>query len=116
MFKKGIFLSVIIAATSACEPEVSEVNYQTAGQTPGMCSLDVYSEGLTISDRFKVLGEISVRDTGFTTNCSQDVVMSKIRNAACASGADAIQMFNVMHPSMAYSTCFQANARFIQYE
>lgn len=116
MLKKGVIIAGIIAATSGCEPEVREVNYQTAGQTPGMCSLDVYSEGLTVSERFKVLGEISVRDTGFTTNCSQDVVMSKIRKAACASGADAIQMFNVMHPSLAYSTCFQANARFIKYE
>jgi hypothetical protein len=80
-----------------------------------MCNLDVYSEGLTVSENFKVIGEISVRDSGFTINCSQELVMSKIRNAACAADADAIQMFNVEPPSLLGSTCFQANARFLEY-
>ena len=80
------------------------------------CDLDVYSEGLTVSEKFKVIGEISVRDTGFSLNCSSEVVISKIKAQACQAGADAIQLFDVEHPHWAKSWCFQASARFLKYD
>ena len=113
---KKLLAILLLTFAVSCSPSVKTVNYGTAGQTASMCKLDVYSEGLTISETYKVLGEISVRDTGFSVNCGVDVVLNKIKTAACDSGADAIQLFNVIQPSWSGSLCFQANARFISYE
>ena len=107
-------LSLLVLA--ACAPSVKTVNYKTAGQTEGMCELDVFSEGLTVSESYKVLGEVSVRDTGFSINCGEDVIMNNIKTAACEAGADGIQLFNVTHPAWYASTCFQADARFLSYK
>ena len=108
-------LVVTSGLLAGCDVEETTVDYTTSTETGSACNLDVYSEGLTVSERFKVIGEISVRDTGFTINCSQDLVMSRIRTAACSADADAIQMYNVQPPSLMGSTCFQANARFLKY-
>ena len=113
---KKLLIGLSLTFAVSCAPSIKTVNYDTAGQTASMCKLDVYSEGLTISETYKLLGEISVRDTGFSLNCGADVVLKKIKTAACDSGADAIQLFNVIQPSWTVSTCFQANARFISYK
>lgn len=112
-----IFFVFLVGATFliSCQPSVKTVNYEIDGSSGATCELDVYSEGLTISEDFKVIGEIEVRDTGFSLNCGKEVVMSKIKNEACAVEANAIQMFDVVQPSWWGSTCFQANARFIKY-
>ena len=115
---RQIFMASLVATAglmAGCDVEETTIDYTTSMETGSACNLDVYSEGLTVSERFKVIGEISLRDTGFTINCSQDLVMSRIRTAACSAGADAIQMYNVQPPSLLGSTCFQANARFLKY-
>ena len=53
--KLAYILPLSIIALTACAPSVKTVNYNTAGQTAGMCELDVYSEGLTVSDPTKYL-------------------------------------------------------------
>ena len=107
---------VCVGLLAGCEPSVKSVNYEQAGETPQMCELDVYAEGLTVSETYKVVGQVEVSDTGFSINCGQDVVMTKIKTKACEANADAIQMLWVSHPSWYGSTCFQAGARFLKYD
>jgi len=104
-----------LALLAGCEPSVHVVDYSNDQVTGATCDLDIYSQGLTVSESFKVIGEISVRDTGFSLNCGKEVVMSKIKTAACEANADAVQLFNVEHPSWRSSTCFQADGRFLKY-
>ena len=113
----GLILSVLaIGFFAGCNTSVTTVDYTTSTKTGAACDLDVYTDGLMISRPVLAIGAISVRDSGFTLNCSQEVVMSQIRNAACEAGADAIQMVNVVPPSFFGSSCFQASARFLQYQ
>tara|TARA_B100000780_G_C20871643_1_gene346661 strand:- start:211 stop:543 length:333 start_codon:yes stop_codon:yes gene_type:complete len=105
-----------LTVLNGCGTSEHVVNYETSGNlSGGSCDLDVYSEGITVSENYKIIGEISIRDSGFSTNCGQEAVMSKIKSAACGAKADAFQMFNVQHPIWYGSTCFQASARFLKY-
>ncbi len=112
--KKLFFFLPVLGFVTACSTSDQVVSY-ASGKQPReeYCELDVYAEGLTVSESYKVIGEMSVTDTGFSLNCSADIVIPKIKKAACEAGADAIQLFNVKQPSWDSSTCFQASARFL---
>lgn len=116
MHQRLIVSLLAIGFFTGCNTAVTTVDYTTSTETGAMCDLDVYTDGLMISRPVMAIGAVSVRDSGFTLNCSQEVVMSQIRNAACEAGADAIQMVNVMPPSFFGSSCFQASARFLKYQ
>lgn len=112
--KLTIILLISISLT-ACAPSISSVKYnpQVIGK-PRNCQVDIYFENQRIDRPVKVVGEIKVDDTGFSANCDAQTVHNIIRIKACEAAADAIQLFNVRHPD-AWSTCYRANAIFLQY-
>jgi len=114
------FLTIIIAVLfllAGCATSDQYVRYQIANDPkPDNCELDIYTQNLELHKKTQVIGEIQIRDTGFSVNCDSLTVMTKIKTMACKEGADAIHIYNVIHPSWTRSTCFQANARFLKYE
>jgi len=110
------FIAFVLCLSAGCSPSVSRVRFvEPRNSKPSNCSLDMYAEGESIPRSVTLLGEIDVSDTGLSLNCSADDVLRIIRAEGCALGADAVQLFNVRHPSPR-STCFQASARFYIYK
>lgn len=111
------FILVFTLFIVGCATTDQYVRYQsTVSSKPKNCKLDIYSENLELHKKTQVIGEVQIRDTGFSVNCDSETVMSKIKTMACKEGADAIHVYKVRHPSWSGSTCFQANARFLKYE
>lgn len=110
-------LIVILFFLAGCATSDQYVRYQdTNTPKPENCDLDIYSQNLELHKKTQVIGEIQIKDTGFSVNCDSETVMAKIKIIACKEGADAIHIYNVRHPSWSASTCFQANARFLKYD
>ena len=108
---------VILFSMVGCATSDQYIRYHAlSSPKPENCELDIYSQNLELHKETQVIGEIQIRDTGFSVNCDSDTVMAKIKAMACKEGADAIHIFNVRHPSWSGSTCFQANARFLKYD
>lgn len=105
-----------VVALAGCSTSDKFVRYvENTNSKPSNCALDVYSENLELNRKTKVIAEMSVTDTAFSVNCSASTVVQKIKEKACSEGADAIHLYDVVHPNWRGSTCFQAKARFLIY-
>ncbi|RWU07927.1 hypothetical protein EGC76_11820 [Pseudidiomarina gelatinasegens] len=112
---KNIFV-LILLTLSGCSASNHYVRYQDGLESKSEnCAIDFYSENLELHRKTQVIGEIQIRDTGFSLSCDAETVIKQIKEKACTEGADAIHLYNVSHPSWRGSTCFQANARFLKY-
>jgi hypothetical protein len=111
-----VLLAVTLIFSSTCAPKVSTVQFTPAlNAKESNCELDTYIEGRSTPDRVKVIGEIKVGDTGLSVNCDADTVLGIIRKKACAAGADAIYLSNIIPPGER-GTCFWADAQLLLYE
>lgn len=108
---------VLVVIVSGCATSQHYVKYQEGRESKEPdCAIDFYTQNLELNRKTQVIGEIRIADTGFSTNCDAESVMKTIKAKACEEGADAIQLFDVRHPSWSDSTCFQASARLLIYQ
>ncbi len=113
---KRIPAALLALALLACAPKVSETWWAegTAPKSPD-CKLDVYEPGLLPTDHsLPVIGEINIRDSGFTVNCGRTRIRQMLRERACAAGADAIEITQEKNPDL-LSSCYRVKARLIRY-
>ena len=118
--KKTLLLTTLLLLTGGvvgCAPSQHYVEYQGRQEAKVKnCALDVYTQGLELHKKTQVIGEMQIVDTGFSVNCDAETVMKQIKAKACEEGAEAIHLYDIRHPSLSGSTCFQANARFLIYQ
>jgi S1-C subfamily serine protease len=109
-------ISAVVLSSSCTGPGIRTVQYSNSGNSKGEnCQVDVFREGRPIDKEFKVLGEISAYDTGFSARCGEYDIVKIMKDKACFYGADAIQIYDVREPDFFGSTCWRAKARFLAY-
>lgn len=57
------------------------------------------------------IGDIKIGDSGFTTDCGYNKVVSDAINSAKSAGANIIQIIEVKKPSVLGSTCYRIKAK-----
>ncbi len=55
------------------------------------------------------LGQVSLRDGGFTTNCDEAEAMRVLREEACQAGANLVYIYQERQPNFG-STCYRCEA------
>lgn len=106
--KKIIFLltGLLLAACSTSK-QTSVINYATP--LPVNTTVEIRGIGQNIPDGAKLLGSISVGDSGFTTQCSYQEVIRDAINMARDMGGNVLQITEHKEPDI-WSSCHRIKA------
>jgi hypothetical protein len=111
--KKTLVLTIIITLLINCSPKITRMGYNENKNKTAQCDV-IIKENATIDETMgKVIGEIKVGDTGFSTNCDEEKVMRILKEEACSIGADIINIKEIERPDLA-SSCYRVTAEFIK--
>ncbi len=122
MSSRLTLLTVVIVTGVSCAAGVSQINYLSRPERPANCQLDVYQPKTEVPNPYSIVSEVSLKDTGLSTDCDSTRMMSVFRERACAVGADAIQFYDIQSPDVStvhgyvINTCASGSARFIAYD
>jgi S1-C subfamily serine protease len=101
--------------TASCAPSVKYQALQPAAPPKGLADpVDVYVDDSKIPPGVTLLGELRVGDSGFSTGCDLNTVMSIVKDKARSVGADAVYVVRVTEPDFS-STCYRVRARLLKY-
>jgi hypothetical protein len=65
------------------------------------------------SGRYTVVGEVKLRDTGFSVKCHEDDALAIIRREACRTGADVVNIVEERRADF-LSSCYRADAQLLR--
>lgn len=106
----------VLISLSSCNPKIS------TSISRSYPPLDYQQEVVVIGldqpepDNAEVLGQVKTGDTGFSTNCSYEVVIDKIKLEARKAGGNAIKVIEHKTPSAMGSSCHRITARILRVE
>ena len=101
-----IFISLFLIS---CSPRISTI-LSDKNEKALTFEVVVLPENTIIPTNYKKIGETKSGDTGFTTNCSYDVVINLLKNEAMKSGANALLITKHRYPNAFGSTCHRIDA------
>lgn len=110
----GLIIVFALILLSSCNPKV------ITSISKSYPALDYKQEvvvlGLTQSepDKAEMLGLVRIGDTGFSNNCSYDVVIESAKLEARKAGGNMIKITDHMLPSVWGSSCHQIIARILK--
>jgi hypothetical protein len=81
---------------------------------PAGCALEVHPESYRFPPECREVGDVFIGDNGWSYDCGWDRVRERVRDEACAFGADAAQIVNHYEPDFFGSTCHEVRARFME--
>lgn len=106
--KKIIFLlfTLVLSACSTSK-QTSVLNYATP--LPAGTHVEIIGLGQQVPDGAKLLGSISVGDSGFTTQCSYQEVVRDAINMARNMGGNVLQITEHKEPDI-WTSCHRIKA------
>lgn len=114
---KNRFAVFVLAATffvMGCSAGVSRQGYTLSKEcVPSNCSVLVLGYEAFNETRMERLGSIEMYDTGFSIWCDEEYVLNRMKNEACALGADIVNITDEKYPDF-WSSCYRAKADFIR--
>jgi hypothetical protein len=110
--KKDILLPLLILLIlQSCSPKIrtnlSNTNFQSLEPNSKILIL---TEDETVPENSNFVGELKIGDTGFSSDCGYTKVMEEAKKEAMKSGANLIQLIEVIEPNFG-STCYRIKAK-----
>ncbi|MEO7992659.1 MAG: hypothetical protein ABI663_24115 [Chryseolinea sp.] len=99
---------------SSCAPKVSTTLNKKYNATDHNAEVRVFELQDPVPNSAEEIGVLKIGDTGFTTNCSWDVVIGKAKMEARKAGGNAIKIINHTPPSFFGSTCHRITAKILR--
>lgn len=110
-----LVVAFALVCAVACSPKVEYTPLAPAGPPRSLAAnVDIYLPNETLPSGAEVLGIVSIGDTGFTTNCGLDRMLTELRDQAREVGADGAYVTEIREPGMS-STCYRLTARLLRY-
>lgn len=104
-----LLYAVLFLLLSGCSPKISTVltkEYPTLSYTEKVTVLGLEENQ---PENSEILGEVKVRDTGFSTKCNYEVALDKAKLEARNIGGNAIKITRHKKPDL-WSTCHRLDA------
>ncbi len=101
----GLVLLVAVIVISACSPKVSTNLSKSYTLLDYEQEVKVFALDEVTPDNSEVIGQVKIGDSGFTTNCSYEVVIDKAKLEARKAGGNAIKIIDHKTPSVLGSSC-----------
>ncbi|QNK77958.1 MULTISPECIES: hypothetical protein [Winogradskyella] len=112
---KILFLITVIGITS-CSPKISSnfINPQPKLSIDEKVALLDIEHNLPKNNIIKV-GELRFQDSGFSTDCSFNSLMTQARNEARKNGANIVKVVDKKKPDL-WSTCYRLKIDLYKYD
>ncbi|WP_300565029.1 hypothetical protein [Flavobacterium sp.] len=109
--KKLLFLSTIIlfvSCATSISTKLANKNYQKLNDENQILILE---KNDVLPNNSEFIGDIKIGDSGFTTDCGYNKVVSDATNSARNAGANIVQITEVKKPSIMGSSCYRIRAK-----
>lgn len=110
---KRILLLALPLLTASCAMSVKTELQQTLTPRVTADKVHLYNVYDTVPDEAELIGNVSVRDGGFSANCGLDKVVGLAKNKTAECGGNILQLTNYKPPSRSGSTCHQIEGRML---
>jgi hypothetical protein len=109
------YFSVLTLLLTSCAHKIVRTGYEINKSEYKNCSV-VVQKNIIVSDTVaEKVGEIKLRDSGFSTSCNEKDAILALKNEACAIGSDLIVIINEKRGDVV-SDCYRCKAIFYRYK
>ena len=111
----SIILIFLVLVMSSCTGPVVQYRQDVSDYKPKApgTPIDIYGQDDNIPRDCKILGVVSIGDSGFSTNCDLPDVLAIAKEKAREAGGDAIQITSLRKPDI-ISTCYRITANILK--
>lgn len=109
--KKLLVLGAVIlfvSCATSISTKLANQSYQKLNEEEKVFVLEK-NETLPVNSEF--IGDIKIGDSGFSTDCGYNKVISDVTNSARNAGANIIQITEIKEPSAFGSSCYRIKAK-----
>jgi len=111
--KTGVLLVACVVA-AGCGASIRRHGYAIPDRQPlADCTMPIHNDPKLDLSGFDVVGRIEANDSGFSTDCDEEVVLREFTREACHLEADLINVTEESRPDF-WSTCYRAKADFLR--
>lgn len=96
---RPLTLLLLLITSYACNPKIISSFSKEYPALDFKEKVTVLSTNQEKPDTAEVLGEIKINDTGFTTNCTYNMVLNEAKLAARKKGGNAIKIISHKKPN-----------------
>ena len=113
--RKPLFfsLSLVTLLFLSCGPKIILQITKTYPAIDYSKQVTLFKQEIPVDQDYEKLGEISLKDTGFTTRCSYSEILNRAKLEALKVGGDAIQINQLIRPDF-FSGCFRLEASILK--
>lgn len=111
LLARCLVLIVVISVTGCTATEKVKMA-ETVPPLPADCQPVVYRPGDATPTNFKVLGQVSYGDSGFSVSCGRETVTERLRQQACKAGANGIRIKEEKGMDL-WSSCYRVDAELL---
>ena len=112
----GLIVVAGLILLSSCSPRISTSLSKNYPPLDYKQEVTVIGLGGAEPDNAEVLGQVKIGDTGFSTNCSYDIVIDKAKLEARKAGGNAIKIIEHKPPSAMGGSCHRITADILKVE
>jgi hypothetical protein len=109
--KKLFFLTSIllfVSCSTSISTKLASTNYQKLSDENQIIMLEKTD---VLPDKSVFIGDVKIGDSGFTTDCGYNQVLSDVTTTARNAGANIVQIVQLKKPSALGSTCYRMKAK-----
>ncbi len=113
---KKITFAIVSIILASCSPKISTSISQGYKSFNENEKFIVYQKDQNLPKNYKIIGKTKIGDSGFTTNCSYDVLLNLAIIEAKKNGANSLQIISHTLPSVSGSSCHKIVANLLRIE
>lgn len=106
----SIHLVLILLVLTSCSHQIVRTGYSASTDRTEECDVKITTDPSLVGNK-KAVGVIKLRDSGFSTKCSEDIAMDVLRKEACAANANLVLITEETPPDL-LSNCYRCDASF----
>ena len=105
--------AILAICLSSCSPVVHKKISKPLTPKEESVEVAVFERNEIVPDNAEVIGEISIRDAGFTTNCGWETILEKAKTEVRAAGGNGLEILQHAYPNPWVSPCHQIHANIL---
>jgi hypothetical protein len=114
LLRRLLILAVASVVLSGCATSFRRTGFAAAtAPAPADCHVVFKQAFPANADEVDVLGTVTASDSGFSITCDEGYVLGRMRDDACAVGADVVSLSDESAPDF-WSTCYRAKATLLR--
>lgn len=115
MAKLSTISFIALLLLSSCSHKINRIGYDTQIKEKEDCFVIFQKDGNLPYKDIRKIGEIELKDTGFSSKCNEDDAIKLLKQESCMLGANLV---NIVHEERTdrKSTCYRCTAELLLVE